>query len=59
MKILLTILTMLIPGTAIPEQLDYKWWLPENFGAPCTTLTDIIEGTCKIEVNSKPDWSKN
>ena len=32
--------------------------LPQFVGAPCSTKTDLIEGTCRIVVRKKPRIKK-
>jgi hypothetical protein len=56
MRALLASLLMLYAQTATPEQAFTEWWQPGRFGAPCSTKTDIAEGTCHLEIRNKPIW---
>jgi len=70
MRTLLLAVLMMTPLPTIPEALPEDTAMREaetrerlaNIGAPCTTQTDINEGTCNIEVrypnNRKPTWRK-
>lgn len=39
-------------------ELPREYWRDWNFGAPCSTVTDRIEGTCVVAIKRKPDWNK-
>jgi len=54
-KAFIAFILLINPQIAIPEHLSADWWEPWNFGAPCTTKTDIAEGTCIIELK-KINW---
>jgi hypothetical protein len=56
-KNLTAILLLLYSETVIPEQLKFEWWWQGVFGAPCSTATDRIEGTCNLEVKRRPTWA--
>ena len=54
--LIITILLMIYSAAAIPKQLKIEWWWPSVLGAPCTTKTDRIEGTCDPKIKRKPEW---
>jgi len=56
MRALLALLLMFYAKTVTPEQVFSEWWDEAHFGAPCSTKTDIEEGTCRLEVKSKIVW---
>lgn len=56
MKTLAAILLMLYSESVIPKQMQIEWWWDGVLGAPCSTATDRAEGTCLLEVKSKPEW---
>lgn len=45
---------LMSPITATTEQEYSEWWDAWHFGAPCSTKTDIEEGTCDLKVERKP-----
>lgn len=55
MRYLAAIAALLYSTTATPEMALTAWWQAGVFGAPCSTKTDLIEGTCKIVVR-KVRW---
>jgi hypothetical protein len=55
-RALLAIAALLWSHTATPEQSISEWWHPWALGAPCSTETDRREGTCQLEVKTKPRW---
>jgi hypothetical protein len=52
MRALLAIALLLYTDTVTTGQLE-AWQI---LGAPCTTQTDIKEGTCNLKVKTKPRW---
>lgn len=52
MRITICILAFVASFFIIPEVLDAGMYVPQKvpMGAPCTTLTDIEEGTCSMPV---------
>jgi hypothetical protein len=56
MKYLAATLLMLYSESVIPEQLKFEWWWQGVFGAPCSTKTDRVEGTCNLEIKRKVEW---
>jgi hypothetical protein len=50
---LITVLLFYTPQ-AVPEAEFNQWWDAYHFGAPCSTKTDIEEGTCDVDILSKP-----
>jgi hypothetical protein len=50
---LITVLLFYTPQ-AVPEAEFNQWWDTYHFGAPCSTKTDIEEGTCDVDILSKP-----
>jgi hypothetical protein len=52
MRALLAIALLFYTDTVTTGQLE-DWQI---LGAPCTTQIDIKEGTCNIDVKTKPRW---
>lgn len=55
----LWLLLLLLPNITEPEGMDYRPFDHERFGEPCSTRTDIEEGTCTMNIKDKPDWNKH
>lgn len=46
------------PATTETQSVAPGYILPEFIGAPCSTQTDINEGTCNITVRTPKKWKR-
>lgn len=58
MKIICALAALLYAADVTPEQTQTEQWQPWVMGAPCSTKTDIEEGTCILKVKQKPRWGR-
>lgn len=54
MKIICALAALLYTVDVTPEQTQKEPWQPWVMGEPCSTKTDVEEGTCILEVRRKP-----
>jgi hypothetical protein len=53
-RAILALISLLYTPSAVTEQ-SWSGWQAWMVGQPCSTKTDILEGTCSIEIH-KPHW---